>query len=319
MQDVHIGPFPPPIGGISVYLYRLSKIDRKSLFIDEKDITGSKKFRLWLIKQLFSFKKKNFIYHSHFLKNRLIFYFLSVLSIHEFSLVIHGRSLIIQYNNSNFLIKFLIKRMLKKAKFIQVINPQYKDFIYKLGVKNKHIIVKNAFLPPILEEEQKIIASYEKKLLELLEVKKPIIIASAFAIQFYNNVDLYGLDLCVELTKLLKKDFPNIGLLFIIANEKTNAIYLKKMKERIKDLNLNTSFFIITGQREIWPLFRRADLMIRPTCVDGYGVSIAEAIYLNRPAIASDVCKRPEGTILFKNRNLEDLYEKCKQVLNKNY
>ena len=35
MQNIHIGPLPPPLGGISVYLYRLSKLDknhRKILF-----------------------------------------------------------------------------------------------------------------------------------------------------------------------------------------------------------------------------------------------------------------------------------------------
>lgn len=317
MQNIHIGPFPPPVGGISVYLYRLSKIERNSHFIDIKQFKNHKKFRIWIIKQIFSFKKKNFIYHSHSLNFRLYFFILSYLSIHSFSLVIHGISLINQYEQSNGFLKFMIKQMLNKAKFIQVINPDYKKFIRNIGVKNKSIIVKNAFLPPPAEEESTIIKSYENELKKFLENKHPILVANAYSLVFYNNTDLYGLDLCVDLVKLLKKDYPELGFIFALADEKGNISYLTKMKEKITNLKINYNFYFMTGHKELWPIFKRVDLMIRPTFIDGYGVSVAEALYFNCPAIASNVCQRPEGTILFKNRDLEDLYEKCKNILNK--
>ena len=71
----------------------------------------------------------------------------------------------------------------------------------------------------------------------------------------------------------------------------------------------------MTGERELWPLFRKADLMVRPTCTDGYGISIAEALYFDCPAVASDVCVRPEGTLLFNNRDMDDFYEKASDIL----
>ena len=61
--------------------------------------------------------------------------------------------------------------------------------------------------------------------------------------------------------------------------------------------------------------FKRTNLMLRPTYIDGYGVSIEEAIFFGSPAIASDVCERPKGTILFKNRNIDDLYSKIINIL----
>lgn len=315
MQNIYIGSLPPPLGGITVYLYRLSKVEKDALFIDERDIQDGFKFKLWLIKQIFSLKKKNYIYNNPSLRMRLFFYLLSCISIHDFSLIIHGISLIDQYQKSNRFIKFLIRSMLKKANFIQVVNPEYKKFINSLNIKTKKIIIKSGFLPPPLEEEEKILNTYNKKLIEFLKIKKPIIIANSFAIVFFNNVDLYGLDISIELTKKLKKDYPNIGFLFAIANEKINRWYLEKMKKRIIELEIELNFYFITGQKEIWPLFKKADLMIRPTYVDGYGISISEALYFNCPAIASNVCKRPEGTIIFKNREIEDLYNKCKDIL----
>ena len=75
MKKVHIGPIPPPMGGISVYLYRLSKIDKKSDFIDESQFHIFK----WAIRQIFYIKRKNFIYHSPDLYMRF-FFFLSIIN-----------------------------------------------------------------------------------------------------------------------------------------------------------------------------------------------------------------------------------------------
>lgn len=82
------------------------------------------------------------------------------------------------------------------------------------------------------------------------------------------------------------------------------------MKELISNLGIESNFYFLTGQKELWPLFKQSDLMIRPTYSDCYGISIAESLYFDSPAIASAVCDRPEGTVLFKNRDTDDLYKK---------
>jgi hypothetical protein len=48
---------------------------------------------------------------------------------------------------------------------------------------------------------------------------------------------------------------------------------------------------------------QRADLSIRPAATDEDAISLREALYFNCPVIASDVVRRPKGTILF-NRSL---------------
>ena len=40
-----------------------------------------------------------------------------------------------------------------------------------------------------------------------------------------------------------------------------------------------------------------------------------EATILGVPAIASDVCRRAPGAVMFRNRNFEDLLEACRRVL----
>lgn len=318
MQDVHIGPLPPPLGGISIYLYRLSKLDKDALYLDYyKLFRRYNIFKLWWIKDvLFNFKKKNYIFHSSSLRDRLLFYFLSCISIHEFSLVFHGRSLIEQYNRANKLIRLLIIKMLNKANFIQVVNPEFKDFISKLKIKNKNIFIKKAFLPPPIEEENKIINTYESELIDFLKSKKPLVVANGSYLRFYKNVDLYGLDMCIELIKMLKKDYPNIGFIFALANSNRNISYLKKMKSLIGSLNIENNFYFLIGQKKIWPLFKKTDLFVRPTNTDGDSASIREALYFEIPVVASNVTSRPEGCVIFKNRDLRDFYTKCNKLLN---
>lgn len=315
MQNVHVGPLPPPIGGISVYLYRLSKLEKDAIFIDSKTIFGSKKFKFWFIRQIFDFKKKNFIYHGNSLKGRFIFYFLSCISIHNFSLVIHGTSLMDQYNNSNSILKLFIRKIILRASSIQVVNSDFKNFIYRLNIKKNNVFVKPAFLPPPLEEENSIINSYKKETIDFLTIRNPIIVSNASFLDFYKNEDLYGLDLCIELTNLLKKDYPNIGLLFALSNEKRNISYFKKLKSRIKELKIDNNFYFMTGHRELWPLLKKTDLFVRSTNTDGDSISVREALYFKVPVVASDVTIRPKGCYLFKNRDLNDLYNKSKNIL----
>jgi len=316
MQDIHIGPLPPDLNGISVYLYRLSKINKKAKFIDWNKINSPSKFRRWLIRQFFDLNKKNFIFHPPSIKKRLIFYFLSIFSVHDFSIAIHGFPLIVQYKNANLLQRVLIRKMLKRARYIHVVNKTHKKFLESLKINNKNIIVKPAFLPPPIEEKEKILNTYEPELLYHIRERSPLIVANAACVKFHDGIDLYGLDICVELTARLVKEYPNLGFIFAISNDKIYPTYIKKIKYKLKSLKITKNFYFMSGQKELWPIFEEADLFLRPTHTDGDALSVREALFFNCEVICSDVTSRPKGVILFKDRNIEDLYLKVKKVLN---
>jgi glycosyltransferase involved in cell wall biosynthesis len=127
-----------------------------------------------------------------------------------------------------------------------------------------------------LEDEESILKTYPSEVKEFAASRRPLIVANAFQIVFYRGVDLYGLDMCVEVVAALKESYPHVGLIFAVA-EVGEAAYFEKIKRRIDELGIEDNFLFLTGQRELWPLFRRADLMVRPTCSDAYGISVAEA------------------------------------------
>ena len=309
---LHIGPMPPPLGGISVYLYRLSRSnnDNSVGFVNENNLNG-----IGFLKLIFLNSDKTFIYHSPSTMKRIALLFSKIFRGNKYIIVSHGEGLQNSYKNSNFIMKFLLKSTIFKSEHIQVVSSHLVKFLLNLGLENDKIIVKNAFLPPVLCDEESILKTYPPEIFDFISKKDKLLVANASSLVFYKNTDLYGLDICIELTAKLKNDYPNLGFIFALANEKVNTEYIDKMHLRIRELNLEENFYFLTGQKELWPIFKKASLMIRPTNTDGYGISIAEALYFGCPAIASDVCDRPTGTILFKNRNLDDLYDKTKRVL----
>ncbi len=62
-------------------------------------------------------------------------------------------------------------------------------------------------------------------------------------------------------------------------------------------------------------LVRSSDLFIRANRIDTYGMVVGDSIELGTPVIASDVCPRHSGAILFTSNNILDLTEKIKNTL----
>ncbi|MCL4517073.1 MAG: glycosyltransferase family 4 protein [Firmicutes bacterium] len=313
MKYYLIGPYPPPLGGVSVYVYRYVRI-LNARGQEAEIIDLSKKSKLgrlfYLLKWIFD--PREAIFHL----NVFDFYAMIALTLRPFK----GK-IIFQDHSAYFLesiggmkriiLKFFLKKVDECVLVGEHLRAYYQQYGYKLPDKTH---IRHAFLPPPLEDESRIWRTYDAETLRFVESHKPLIIANAFQITFYRGVDLYGLDMCIALVAALKKEHPKIGLLFALAavgNEK----YFDAMNRRIYELGIQENFHFMTGQKELWPLFRKADLMVRPTCTDGYGISVAEALYFKCPAVASNVCQRAEGTVLFESRNQKDFLDKVRELL----
>ena len=68
-------------------------------------------------------------------------------------------------------------------------------------------------------------------------------------------------------------------------------------------------------------LLKNVDVFVRNTSTDGDALSVKEALYLNKPALCSDVVDRPAGTILFRysdDASFTRALEEAKTVNRKN-
>ena len=196
-----------------------------------------------------------------------------------------------------------------------ILNKQeYADFlIQKYGINKKKIIINSAFIPPLQDEFSEI----PQEIVSFREKHDFLISANGWKLIIRNGVDLYGLDLLIELIHILKQKGYNAGLIFGLP-QTGDYQYFLKIKNKITDLKLDDHILI---WQETYPpgfeIWRLSDLFIRPTITDIEGISIKEALSVGTNVIASDVCPRPSQAVIFENRNLEQLTQLTESILNK--
>jgi glycosyltransferase involved in cell wall biosynthesis len=317
-----IGPYPPPYGGISVHIQRLAAhlkakgieyviYDDSGTAKDEKDVVCIANLKRWLPKYFFFAKEDIIHYHSPNWILRIIFGLMGFFG-KKTIISIHGESLNDSLKNAGWFRKKIIIFALKHTSCIVALNPKIEELALFIGVKPENIEVIPAFIPPAARDAD--IAEIPRKVWDFIDSHSPVISANAFRISFHNNQDLYGIDMCIDLCANLKQYYPRIGFVFCLPDI-GDYEYFEKMKQRIAEKGIGNNFLFITEQHQLYPIIMKSDVFVRPTNTDGYGISIAEAIYFKIPAVASDVCQRPKGTILFKNRDIYDFTLKVKAVL----
>jgi len=306
-----IGPMPPPLGGVSVYVSRFAKkLERDGDTVTNLDYGAMDRLHRSLALARIAFSGHD-QYHVHCTSIALALLFMITGKASRTRYTVHSDTV---RRWSPPRTKILRAFMQQCNEIIWVGKHLAKSYEQHLDTRFKNGHVESSFLPPPEEDEDEIIATYSSDILNFIDKSDPLIVANAYRIEFHESVDLYGIDMCIDLVKALKSDYPNIGLLFALA-EIGDYDYYSELRNRIKHYDLSDNFHFMTDQRELWPIFKRANLMVRPTNKDGFGISVAEALHLGCPAIASDVCKRAKGTILFKSRDMDDLLLRVREVL----
>lgn len=320
---VQVGPYPQPIGGVSIYIKRMkSYMDLLGIENEvwdlsniNKDIKGVTNIRFRYIPFKYLFRKDINLIHYNIsdisyknyigIFNRLLFKKRKkILTIHGESKDLFTHKRLLMHNHN------IMVRSLNSFDVIICVKSGDKEFLCSKGI-TKPIYEVPAFIYPT---ERDVMGPIPEYILDFIRSKNFIISANASLIQFYDNKDLYGIDMCINLMEKLNENKENVGLVFCLPDI-NNTLYYDELKKLIIDKGIENNFLFVNEKMELCPIIKKSHLFIRPTNNDGYGVSIAEAIYYGVPAIASDVCERPEGTILFRSRDMDDLYNKTKDVI----
>lgn len=312
-----IGPVPPPFGGISIHIKRLSTLlenDFEIDFIDEANPAKPGYFNI-RSKNPFGYIKKiaasNLIYiHSgnHIL--RMFHILLSKLFFKKIILTLHAYPF-----DKKLLMKKTEEFIYKQADKIILVNE---NLFSKIKLPEKKCVVQNAFLPPVMETEVDLPDKIITEITKMKDDGKTILVANAWQLEIFKGEDLYGLDMCIEAISNLKRMNVKAGFIFNVSStDKLKDVYLN-YQAKIIELGLKDDFILINEKLSFVKLIEKTDIVLRPTNTDGDALTVREAIYLGKPVVASDVIDRPAGTILFKNRDVADLTDKLSDVINKN-
>lgn len=321
-----IGPYPPPLGGVSIHIKRvitkLKKQKNKVSIFNTATIYKSKfvKSRFLalknLIKILFITRPDIIYYHepTESIQKLFVTVFFKYFFRYKIVTIDHDCRLLYKFSN---LKKLLFRILIKKVNQAIVIGDTTNKCYLDNKIKNlQKLSVESPFLTPDISEEKNILKKYHKSVHDFIKTHTPLITANAFAPVLYENTDLYGFDLCIDLISELKNTNPNIGILWGVCQIKTSEQkkYFKILKDKIKKLGLEKNFYFYIDAPEFWVLIKKSNLFVRPTLSDGFSGSVEEALALGIPTIASDACSRTPGAVLFRTRDAQDFINKTKKM-----
>jgi len=323
MKIALIGIYPPPYGGISIHIQRMAEVlksrgfdytvyDISGIAKNKENVVCINKPLRWLLKYILFGKEDIMHYHSSGWLLRIIIGLASMLG-KKTIVSIHGSSLGDSLKNTTWLRRKVLVFALRHTSFIIADNEDIKEFALSLGVNSKKVLVIPAFIPPVVKEEDYL--KVPPRIWDFIKSHKPVIAANAWRIVFYKGIDAYGLDMIVELVDRLKNEYPKVGVVFCLP-QIGDEEYFANLNQEIKERGLNEHILFITEPLdEIYPIWQKSGIFVRPTITDGDALSVREALYFKTPVVTSDAVPRPKGVTLFKNRDIDSFTAKVEEVV----
>ncbi len=304
------GPFPKPIGGISVHIERLSHFlnenSYKVIYCDESPAIkrGAFNIRSVNIFQYIKLVSSTKIIHIHSAIH--LFRFIHIV----FAYVFNKPTVVTLHSWRSGKVTTTIWRFLLKTFPLELI------FVSE-AIKERFRLpgrVCPAYINPDLNLEDEL---PEELLIWINKAKTKyqyFAVSNAYRLVRNNNEDLYGLDLCIDAAKNLN----NLFFVFVIANPECAKEKIKMYRKEIDQAGMDDRFLIHEGSLSFIKLLEIADISVRATNTDGDALSVRESLYFGCKTIASDASVRPNGVIKFANRRSDDLANKLLFIINDN-
>nr|MDO8112827.1 glycosyltransferase family 4 protein [Candidatus Sigynarchaeota archaeon] len=326
MRIAIIGFYPPPIGGISTHIARLkehldlAKVDYTLYDVsgehakvkDEQRVVVCKSFLRLAIKLFIS---KRCVIHFHNFSRRHIPLYAFLALRHRTVLSFHNERFLadIQGSKVRFMSKLYVL-LLNLVHFFITDSPRTAELAKKVVRNAKKIYMVPEFIPPASIPE----IDADDKIMQMRGKHRYLIASTAYRISFHQGQDLYGIDLLIEMLRRLVHDGIDAAICFTLPNIGDEKYY-QALTAHIDEYGLKDRFyFITTPLREASSLYKICNVYVRATNTDGNSLSVLEAMAVRTPVLASDCVPRPPGVRLFKTRDINDLYENIKTLLNKN-
>jgi glycosyltransferase involved in cell wall biosynthesis len=208
-----------------------------------------------------------------------------------------------KYESLSWPKRWLVRLFFRRVCWVHAIN-RHTDLLF---IDEAKIVSFPGYIPPAAVEIDP--QGLPQEILDFLNRYPVKLAANASRLWQHNGVDLYGLDICVKLMERLAHERQDVGLVFVVVEvDSGSRAYWAEIEQRIEERGLEGRILLWRGGVPFPALINAVDIVLRPTTTDGDAATVREALDLKKRVVASDAVVRPSGTLLFKNRDLEDLH-----------
>lgn len=323
---------PPPYGGVTMFVKRLSKQLSHDGFsvggyytrdCDDIDIIESRLFtRLDYQKSsnVFFRAVKRIVYdckrlkdvvqfrlvHYHGLENLFLILLMRVLLKKEIVITVHNSMIEDFYENTSSLNKYAWRVLAKKAHWVAVSEQARRCMLNLPIVFRLPIPVIPAYIP----ESKVTLTPLGDEMAKYIKCHNKIVSFYGRCFMLYQGIDVYGFTAALDLFASLYKLDSTVGFVFCLSEDKDTG-KISKLRQYAQKLSIEDKIFWQIGAIDnIHSLWMKTDVYIRPTTTDGDSLAVREVMDCGANVVASDVCSRPDGVILYEWNNKESLLDK---------
>ncbi len=331
MKILQVGRYPPPYGGITIHIQRLAElclservdcqiIDLYRHSSSEKPLPpfvvySSRKFpkRILYLWQVLG-KNKYDIVHMHVSAMGVLSWvgplFVKRLNAKKKILTIHHGNFVGSYLQKNTVQKFLIRKtlsvfdvvVLPTAQLQNAILQEFQQIISRTTVISTFIQPKTLELVPSFSVFDQFIQGVHND-----NTIQATILISGFGFHYY------GFDLLLSALEELLLENLRFGVIINFYGPGDEE-YKHNLTKQFKEVGASLVLEDLPPEQFHYVL-KNCDLYVRPNLTDSCGVTVFEAAMLGVPAIASDVCSRPQGTLLHKTNDAISLAKQIKYAV----
>ena len=307
-----IGPYPPPYGGISIFMDRLYQLIQKELenechIVNEfGDKNESVKYALSSNSRIMYLIKLGYFIFAHSHRYHIIYYngphtltrYVLVLfaKVFGYKLIvhIHGQSLI--RASKSIWGRIMAKSVLRNSNKVLTVNSlmvkQMQDLFYREDYQ---------YLPAHIQSGKMNVPEEVQKFLRTLNDGKTYFLSYGTLDKTDSGNYVYGIKEIFSFfsSKRVKDLGYHLIFVLILYKDKHFVEYQNEIASLVNQQDNLHIFINKGGKYPLVPFFAKVNGYIRWTMEDGLGVSLIEAMENGIPAFATNVCNRPEGTVLF--------------------
>ncbi len=252
-----------------------------------------------LISSLKVWKQRPDVIHAHFLRSALTAAasgYPSVLTMHD------------SHDELPIFWRTLLKIAVRRCSIIYVSNynrEYWTPILEKQGTVVYHAIDTDGYSPA--DNTDEIRESYLSKLG-----------TSSFVVSMGAMTPVRGLHLVVQAASEVRKRGIDLGV--VLKGYGGNPQYTRRVEKLATKLGVPTIIITsIISDEDMASMIASADVFVRPTSVESFGIAVLEAQACGTPAIVTDCCSLKEvfrdSSLRFKQRDPLDLAERLVEIL----